>query len=486
MSGLSERHLDPLADAALPLLLSLFTGLAVGSVSGAINRLSPGLLPGALGFWALLFTAESYLITSLFFVRDHDRPFAFRTVEIAGLLVLAKYLTTPGSGVAALLAVEDLGPWLGIPLLGWAWYQGLQAAHDVGALHPAMQPDPTQEHIRQNDHGQAFDSIRNRLLFTTVGVGALVTLMAGGRRWDSLSLGVLGLALLTAVALLVAAQLRQQATWYQERMEATAPVLKRWIAQGAALLLLPMLAALILPAGPGLPVERLLGRGGEEEPVPVPTQPFDQPEFDPMGAQREMLERFAGQFPALPQWLIMIPVYAGAAVVTGLVLALLRTAIRQFVDRLRIGQVGGVGGMLTMLFRWYAALWQGLLEGLRGAARLAVSASAEAVGAVLGEAGVLSRFVPRRAPTDPRAAVRFYFGRLQADAARKGYRRPPGATAAEFAARLEQAAPERAGELAGLVGAYEQARYGTGEVEAEQASLVRNAWLRITRALNKR
>lgn len=487
MNRLRGTEIDSLADIALPFLLNLFAALAVGIVASAIDRASPVTLPWSLGLWALLFAGEGFLLTNLFFVRDHDRPIIFRIVEALLLLVLAKYLTTPGAGLPRLVAVEDLAPWLGVPLLAWAWFQGVQTARQAGALHPALQPDPSKEQIRQNDHGEAFGALRNRLLFTTLGVGAVVGILANRRTWDRLSLGVALLALLAAAALLVAAQLRQQATWHQERMVPPPSVLRRWIPQGGALLLLATLIALLLPAGPGLPLGQWIGRG-QTEVTGSPVQPPAQPESDALADEREMLERLAAELPAVPRWLLLVPVLLGGAGLVALVGWLLWIALRQLAERLGSGEARGIWSMVTSLFRWYAALWQGLLEALRTAGRMAVTASSQAAGRVFGEAGLLTRLLPgrQRVPADPRRAVRFYFARLQAHAARKGLGRPPGVTAAEFAARLEAAAPEQAAEVAGLAQAYERARYSPEVVGPEQVSLARRSWLLIAKKLGRK
>ena len=142
------------------------------------------------------------------------------------------------------------------------------------------------------------------------------------------------------------------------------------------------------------------------------------------------------------------------------------------------------------ILRWYGALWQARWEALRGAGRMAAQSTAGAGAALFGQAGLLGRYLPAgglgRPPREPRAAVRYYFARLQADAARRGLRRPPGSTAAEFAARLSQEAPEGAEAVGGLTRAYERARYSPEEIAPEQVSLVRRAWAQVVQALRRR
>ncbi|MFZ5817952.1 MAG: DUF4129 domain-containing protein [Bacillota bacterium] len=492
--------LDPLADGALPLLLTLQTGLAAALLSAMLEGLAGRpFLPG-LGIWALLFAAESFLFTAFFFVRELDMPLVLRGVEATLMLLLAKMAATApttGWGLAALTEVNLLQSWVGLAVLSWAWLEGLRAARLAGALHPGLLPDPEAERIQQNDHGEAYAALRSRLLSTTAVVGALVGLLpvlAGpsgwtpppGGRW--LYPGLVLLAALAAAALFVAARLRQQCTWALERLAPPEGVLSRWAPQALALMLLPVLLALLLPAGPRLPVERLLV-GGEER-LEVRLEPARQNEDTGKVAwlRPEFLDQLAARSPDAPDWLRWL--LLGAASLAALLLLGLALAVayRQLAERLGWRDARGLLPLLRTLLRWYGALWQALWEGLRGAAVMAGRAAVEATEAVVGRTGLLARYLPAwgRPPGEPRAAVRFYFARLQADAARRGLARPPAATANEFGARLAEAVPEQAAEITALTVTYQEARYSPAPVGPEQASRARRAWLAVVRAISRR
>ncbi|HWI53486.1 MAG TPA: DUF4129 domain-containing protein [Symbiobacteriaceae bacterium] len=489
-------ELDPHADLALPLLLNLGVSLTVWLLAWAVvHWVGVQLVPG-ISAVAFLLACESYLFTTLFAVREVDVPDALRWVEMVLLLVLAKVIAAwpvaTGLVDAVTGAWTSWSMWLGFGLLGYAWFQGGQAARQLQYLHPGLQAEAgAQDRLARDDHGRAFTALQGQVFGQVAAVAVLLGIGAWTRGdvrlwgWSWLGFGLLALTVLAAGATLVAAQLKARITWAQERLEAHPAVFARWAPIGLSLMLAPMLAALLLPAGPRLPAEylvNLLNSSGtrlQVEPPQFPQSPSQGPAIPP-----ELLE---GQKPWVT-WTWQIPTWFWYALGAVTALWVLRLAAKQLAERVGGQELKGLLAVLALLAAWYLALWKALGETLGGVLRQAVATPAEALGALFSEAGAVGRFLPvtRRAPGDPRAALRFYFARLQTEAGRKGLGRSAGTTAAEFSRRLAEAAPERAGEIAELTAAYQEARYSDLPVPAERASFARRAWVSIARALVRR
>jgi hypothetical protein len=161
-------------------------------------------------------------------------------------------------------------------------------------------------------------------------------------------------------------------------------------------------------------------------------------------------------------------------------------AARQLAER--TGQLKGFLAMLAVVAAWYLAFLRAIGELIGPVLRQAVATPAEALSSLFSEAGAVGRYLPfhGRAPAEPRAALRYYFARLQTEAGRKGLKRGAGVTAAEYGRRLAEAAPERAGEIDELTAAYSVARYSDLPVDAARVSFARRAWVAIARALSRR
>lgn len=485
--------LNPLADLVLPLLLTASAGITISLTAGSLGLATAPLF----GFWAFLFAAESCLFTTLFTVRDLDAPGALRWVEIILMLLLAKVIgAVPvsdgllGAILEPMTHIETLG---GMVFLGIAWYLGLRSAMLLGPLHPErISLDPNQEQVRDDEHGIALSGLRTLVLGQVAAMAPLVSIAGYARQqfhpwaWNWPFFGVMLLAVIAAVVMLAGAQLRQQITWMVEGLPVPRGLFTTgWIPAGISLILMPLLLALLLPAGPRVPVERLFPTREPFESAQPPRPPAEQPaQPDPM---TRMLEewlkdqqewQYAWLLPIIMRWLVI-------AAAVGLMLALLRAAARQLAERLGKDQLQGAWKVAGTLAAWYLALWQLVGVWLGKVVRQAAAAPAEAVGAFLGETGPLGRFSPfrGRVPADPRAALRYFFRRLQHDAARRGIRRAGSDTAAEYAARLAEAAPDQREEIAALVQAYEAARYSAEPVPAERVSFARRAWAEIARAL---
>ncbi len=481
-------ELDPTADVTLPFLLMVAVAAAAGSLGAAFRGVEGFAFLPLLGVWAFLTALESYLVTTIFFVREVDLPQQIRWVEAAVMALLVGWLSSLPAG-----GFDNFGTWFGFGLLAWAWWFGQRIAAMVRPLHPATARSEARlgtEGKKHNDHGEAYDTIRTHLLGMLGAVG-LVTGVADwaqgtGGFWGftGASAGLLILALATAGALLVAARLRQQVTWAQEGLTPPPAVIHGWMRHALPILLVPVLLALVLPAGPRLPVERLLGVGKKAPtrldlpPGPTMNEP---PPKDPMV---EALRQLSGDAIQWPAWLGKLLIGLVAAVIVALVAWVLTRAARQLAERAGKEELRGILAWLSAL----AALWLALLGALFGAARSALAVPAAALEGALSEAGPLGRYLPftGRAPTDPRAAVRYFFARLQAEAARRRLGRAPAATAAEFARQLGGALPEQAEEAERLARAYEAARYGAEPVDPTQAGTARRAWIAITQALSRK
>lgn len=491
----------PLADLGLPLALNLQTAVAVWLAALCVRAVAGRqLLPGP-GWWALLVATESCLFTGYFFVREVDRPQLLRYVEAAVLLLLGKVVTTApavGWGLRALTELQLLEPWVGLPLLAVAWWLGGEAASLCGALHPGLAPKPGGgERVLANPHGDAFAALKRRVVavagWATALVGLLPLLARGyplhwGVSGRTILVAILAAALLAALSLALAARLRQEIDWLMEGLTPPEGVLDGWLPHAVGLLLLPLLLAAFLPAGPRLPIERLLPEPAAGDPEYLPPPSVELPDASPPPAidLSEWLERMAPAAVTLPAWVHALVTAILWALGLLLALIVLRTAWRQVTERM--GGGGGLLPMLRALLRWYVALAAALWTGLRGGAATAGRALAEAAGSLAGGAGGLGRRLPRwgRPPGEPRAAVRYYFARLQADAARRGVARDRGATAREFGAAVGPSLPGQEQALREFVTAYEEARYGPDPVPPSEADRARRLWQRLTQALGKR
>ncbi|MDF2628761.1 MAG: hypothetical protein K0R39_2592 [Symbiobacteriaceae bacterium] len=491
MPRIGGLELDPQADLALPLLLNLGITSTVLLVAVAIESWAHVELVDGVTFFAFLFAFESYLFTTVFTVREADVPDAMRWVEMALMAFAAKLLAALPVTVGLVDAVvggwNDWATWLGFGLIAYGWVMGAQSARQVQYLHPGLaKAAAEQDQIPRDDHGRAFINLQTQIFAQIAVVAAVLGIgswIRGDVRlwgWSWLGFGLLLQTALAAGTLLVAAQLKSRITWMQERIEADPRVFARWAPIGLSLLLAPMLLALLLPAGPRIPLERLApvinGMAGEPieiTPPPIPQAPEMQPPIlDP------------GQEPWI-RWTFSIPTWFWWALGGLAVLWVLKVAAQQLLDR--AGELKGIWAILAALAAWYLALAKVLGGALGGVLRQAVATPAEALGALFSEAGAVGRFLPvaRRAPGDPRAALRFYFARLQVEAGRKGLKRAGGTTAAEYGRRLAEAAPERSGEIEALTQAYQEARYSDLPIEGEKVSFARRAWVAIARSLKK-
>jgi hypothetical protein len=487
--------MHPLVDMALPMLFALSGATTVGVIAWAFKTWAGvQLLPG-ISVVSFLFVWESYLYTMIFDVREVDAPGALRWVEVAVMAILAYVLASLPGAAGFMDAVTGgylrLGAWLGTALFAFAWWQGYRAATLLQYLHPALQTlVPERDRVPTNDHVHSFESIRNQF-FGNVAVTAIVLGVAAWAQadvrlwgWSWLGTGLLVQAVLAAGAVLVAARLKQEMTWFQERLQAEHKVYDRWISYGLTLMIVPALLALLLPAGPRLPLEKLIALLPEGQPIrnALPKPPPETPK--PQGMD-QLLKQFGGADPGkawhIPLWFWYL--------VGGIAVAwLLYAAAKQLVERVGRQELKGMWAILAVIAAWYLALFKAIGELIAPVLKQAVATPAQAVASLFGEAGALGRYLPfhGRAPADPRAAVRFYFARLQAEAGRKGYRRQASATAAEYVRGLSAAAPTQAGEIAELKAAYERARYSDEAVGAEEVSLVRRAWVAVVRAVGRK
>jgi len=489
--------LHPLADVGLPLLLNAQVALAVGlTVAGVSAVAGRPLLPG-LGWWAFLLAVEGFLFEGYFYVREVDRPLLLRGVEAALVLLLSKLIATvpaTGLGLEALREFAAIEPWVGVPLLMLAWYGGLKAADLCGALHPGLMPDPGGERVMADPHGEAFDALRARVL----GLTGLLTLLLGllpvlgaaadlrwPISWRAVLAGLIGLAALAALSLALAARLRQEIDWRLEGLTPPPDVLARWLPQALSLLLLPLLMAALVPAGPRLPVERLIPRFELAEVEFYPeAPPAEGTEWQPLPGLEELLDQWGVEPVTIPPW---VPALLKA--VLTLAALLLAAQVARIAWRQAAERAGGFPllPLLRALARLYLALLQALWSGLRGTAALAGRGAAEVARGLLAGSGELGRRLPvwGRPPGEPRAAVRWYFRRLMDDARRRGVQPGRAATAGEFGRALAEAVPDEAEAVAGMVEVYQQVRYGPGPASGGQVERSRQLWRRIHQALGR-
>jgi hypothetical protein len=489
--------MHPLADMALPVLFTVAAAVTVAVAGWGFTTWAGMLLLPGISLVSFLFAWESYLFTLIFTIREVDTPDALRYVEATIMLALAYVLSalagpTGGFVQAVLDGYMHASTWVGTGLLAYGWWQGYQSATRLQYLHPALLTlNPDQERLANDDHVRAFESIRTQV-FGNVAVTALIMgIVAWAQQdvriwgWSWLGAGLLTQTALAAAAVLVAARLKQEISWFHERVQTSPGVYDRWLTYGITLLIVPALLALLLPAGPRLPVERLFAMLPQGKPREIALPPQAPPPENSDRGLYEVLQKYAGG-EAWIQWHIPSWVWYTLAAIP--VLWLFYMAAKQLIERVGSKELKGIWAILAVVASWYIALWRAVIEALGPVLKQAVVTPAQAVGSLFGEAGAIGRYLPfhGRAPADPRAAVRFYFSRLQTEAGRKGFRRQGSATAAEYARQLAGAAPEQSGEIHDLNTAYEMARYSDTSVEAQEVSFARRAWVSIARALKSK
>lgn len=88
--------------------------------------------------------------------------------------------------------------------------------------------------------------------------------------------------------------------------------------------------------------------------------------------------------------------------------------------------------------------------------------------------GSLDRRAPTRAPSEPRASIRFLYARFLERAAARGWIRQADETAGEFGERLsEELSPSGVQAVAGLTDVYESVRYGASAADASLVGIFR-------------
>lgn len=492
--------LDPMADLLLPTLL--LVGLSAGAAALiTVGRDVMGLL--TLPFpWLIcfLFAAESYLFTTAFQVRSFDPPVLLGWVELAGALAVAKFLAAlPVVGLAEALTggMDSFSVLIMIGFYMGCWGLGRRLAHQLWTLHPYAGRVVQEADIQKTDeHGAAFGRLVHLLGWLIALVAAALSLVdwltgrAGLWGWNGSGVLLLIFAVSSAAALAIAALQKQRITWAQEGLTPPDAVMRRWVPAATALAALPLLAAILLPAGwARLPWELLLGlfQGGESgerraiEMVDHSSKLFES-------NQRLLAALHEGQAEGGPWWLGMLMMVVGGLVA----LVLLGALVTLIHSRLKYDLASGASGwrrLVAFLFAWQQAIVTLLKEAFSGALQQLRKLPAQAAERLFNETSLLGGLVPdalRRVPADPREAVRHFYRRLVTEAERRGLRRAPGTTAVEFAAALKAAAPHQAETVARVTEAYETARYDRAQVAPEQVGFVRRAWVAVARSLRKR
>lgn len=484
---------DLTADLLLPALLCAAVAAGAAALVAAL-RAGFGLvvLPVPWVF-CLFLAAESYLFTTFFSVRTLDAPPTVRWAEVAGAVLVAAFLAgLPVHGPVGALTGGVTGSTATMTLVYLiCWFYGLKFALAADALHPDSEYwSPDGETVRTDAHGQAFAGISALLSGLVLGAAGLLSLLdwatgrAGFWSWSSASALVLLLTALAVTAVAVAAYLKRRISWTQQGLSVGPDVLLRWVPGALSLALLPLLAALLLPAGwARIPFERFVdgtrtpldylapeqGEGGSS--IPTGLRAYGE-------AMGEGASRFS--------WLTVL-VWAGIGL---LVCLFVWMAVAAVYGRLRDDLTGGgVTRFIRLLAAWLSALWQALREAMGGLPREVVRLSAKAAGDLFSETSLLGRLIPqgaRRMPSDPRAAVRHCYRRLLEEAERRGWHRSAGATAAEFSRTLAGAVPGEAEAVKRITSLYEQARYDVQETAPESVHFVRRAWVAVARALGRR
>ena len=214
----------------------------------------------------------------------------------------------------------------------------------------------------------------------------------------------------------------------------------------------------------------LLGRA-----APVDNPSLAPPPLPTLPAQPVMVEPSA-------TWLLLRSILLWGALALIVVFALL-----QFVR-----QHGGILPALrqSRITNWLVLAWQWLYRSAERTRQTVSRTIAE------GWQNIVSRLEARRSPTrpnlihlrslDPRRQVYFFYHALIRRGGEQGIARKPSQTPAEYAAALQRDLPSATEDISAMTDAFVQARYSRQEIDRGRATMVKETWMRIRRALQSK
>ncbi len=476
-----------------PLLVSLLVGAVVVSLTDLLGRILPGWDGRYLVAFCMLTALEAAATYHLI-----DRSLlrisgAWRVRAIEGVLLFLLLQ------IAANLAEGRANPLAGIPRFDGpiAFGMGLVALSWLAATATARDFDRLGEPVeRSREYVSPFELLASRFF-----AGAAVLVLAAGLALvdprqllnpsraavpgpllNVLAYFLLGMVLLGQVQYAV---LRER--WREQRLAVAPNLGGRWLRYSLAFLALVVLLAAILPTsytvglldllraalGVVLYVLYILGlaivfpfawllsliRGDAGDATAPAFEPPPLPAPPPAAAGGD----WAGLSRSLLFWIVV-----------GIILVyLVRVYLVQHPAVLR-------GLRRFRLFRLLASLW----AALRGRARrYAAAIAARRPRRAPRQAAPGLRRPFRLGTTTPREQVISYYLRLLHRADRQGFPRERRQTPAEYQSALVPRLPEVADDLAGLTGAFVEARYSRHEVTPDEAGRARAAWRRLQTAL---
>ena len=501
-------------------LVSIMLACVAASIAQLGSRMSPGW-DGRFLPWVILvisFEAMHSKRISNRLTLFSPEWFTFRGVEIVVLLILLKALLYLVSGPAQLAA--DLKLWqedflvnfftpgyVGLVLISFLFWALSGRLSDIlfameGDLILLEEDIPVGfNQDRQAAREQLFDII----LF----LGAFMVLLTSAVRIDLEAVwgsrppihgSVFTLIMYFVIALVLLSQTQfsiLRAGWTRERISLSRNLGKRWLSSSLVFLLLLAGVVFLLPTRYSLgllsilnylfglllygffaiwglimlaatAILRLFGAAtGETGSEPRPVLP---PRPDVLASPSEPLP-----------WLELMKSTLFWVIFLGVILFSLYQFLKQRQDlwvKLRIAP-----GL-----PWLATVWSRFKRWLKGMNR-------KVGAAVAGRLQSIRRTAPGRALVEPwrfinlrrlspRERVLFFYLALVRRSKERGISRGESQTPYEYEKSLLSALPGSEEELAGITGAFVEARYSLHPVEEHQASKVRNWWQRLRRLLN--
>ncbi len=273
-------------------------------------------------------------------------------------------------------------------------------------------------------------------------------------------------------------------SWQSRQLPEPPQLMSRWSRYLLVLLLIAAIPAVLIPGGyslnPFVWLDWLLGlfkTGAQSRPstgrppplVNATEPPLPTPAPPPPPAPPPLID--LSWLPLALFWLVTVI----------LLIYALRVLAQTGLGRFRLPDF--------FLTRWLSSGWNFVLSFFRVRLRFSREEveTAEKINADE-RGGLLSFLRPERAPSDPRARVRYYYKKLLRQGAKSGLTRPKGMAAEEYARYLQQevANPTAAApDLTDLTSRFQEARYSLHPMSEATAQQAEQSWLRLEPNIHK-
>ena len=398
--------------------------------------------------------------------------------------------------VYAIFDAETLAAF-GLCLLGWhaAW----ATVRDIEEIADPLPHYGSEENFPVMRLRRRF-TIGGVLLFAMAGL-AHTGIAALDASWTRSTLVILSILAYFLFGLLLLGQMhfaRLARLWQARKAKVESKISVRWVQYGAALLVLALVIAFMLPTGytVGLLdlgyylitavtylfswivylfaaffalIAFLLSRFGETEPGISPAPPVFPEEMTttPSSAGAEW------------PWLDVLR----SLLFWGGALAFLIYVLRAYLrDRAELRAMIARWGIVERLRAWWPTLrrW---LQGARREVRARAEAALEKIS--LRRAGRERRSQRRRPGDSRRAQIAYYYLSTLDEAKEVGLPRRQAQTPYEYSPTVEMALPEAQEEMARLTRAFVEARYSSHRISDEEVSRLQGMWERLRQALRE-